>query len=135
LQPTTRIHRRLNAIAAFTLVELLVVIGIIAVLVSILLPTLSRARESAVRLKCANTLRQLHQSMAMYATDQGNGELPRAPYDVRRNTLQLDDAGYMTADTFGHSGYVSENNVPASMFLLMKTMKLPLRFWWNSGGF
>jgi prepilin-type N-terminal cleavage/methylation domain-containing protein len=51
----------------FTLVELLVVIGIIALLVSILLPTLNKAREVASNLKCQSNLKQLGLLMRMYA--------------------------------------------------------------------
>lgn len=67
------LHRR-----AFTLIELLVVISIIALLIAILLPALSRARESAKNLSCLNNARQTALGVCSKATDD-NGKFERPP--------------------------------------------------------
>ncbi|MGN6627342.1 MAG: type II secretion system protein [Tepidisphaeraceae bacterium] len=62
--------------SAFTLVELLVVIGIIALLISILLPTLNRARDAANTVKCLSNLKQFGSAILLYANDNKNFLVP-----------------------------------------------------------
>src|ERR1700742_751732 len=66
---------------AFTLVELLVVIGIVAILIAMIMPALARTREMAKRTQCASNLRQLGTALIMYAMDNRQ-ELPLMARDV-----------------------------------------------------
>ena len=65
---------------AFTLVELLVVIGIIAVLIAVLLPALRKARQAAQTATCLSNLRQIGAAYVMYVNADRNGYLPMVSY-------------------------------------------------------
>src|SRR6185295_14102906 len=79
---------------AFTLVELLVVIGIVALLVAILLPALHRARETALSLQCKSNLRQIYIGFALYAHDF-NDYIPACAPGADNWHYHLGPGGYL----------------------------------------
>jgi len=82
--------------AAFTLVELLVVIGIIALLIAILLPALASARRSAARVACASNLRQIGIATVAYSVDN-KGYVPEyRRYDTWNRDAALTNYTYYT---------------------------------------
>jgi len=111
----------------FTLVELLVVIGIIALLISILLPSLAKAREQGIRTKCLANLRSLQTAVTMYANDSRQF-VPATNWGGNQTTNGKMYAGWLyptgpftspgvlgagTATQFGNSGFTGP--VPESL--------------------
>ena len=90
----------------FTLVELLVVIGIIALLIGILLPALSRAREMAKRTACSANLRSLGQLALMYANDN-KGRFPLAVEELATGQL---NPQYVTDELYTAFGFADVLN-------------------------
>lgn len=116
----TRLNRRSSQ--GFTLVELLVVIGIIALLISILLPALNAAKERANRVKCASNLRQIGQGLLLYANDN-KGQYPRVRYQIGAAPNAFTGGGTLTVpDPFGPQ--VQVNDVTACLFLLIRNADL-----------
>jgi prepilin-type N-terminal cleavage/methylation domain-containing protein/prepilin-type processing-associated H-X9-DG protein len=92
----------LSRVRAFTLVELLVVIGIIALLISILLPALSRARMTASTLSCQANLHSIGQGLLIYVVDN-HGTLPYGWFSGLWNSNGTGQAGFNPA---GESDWV-----------------------------
>jgi prepilin-type N-terminal cleavage/methylation domain-containing protein len=109
---------RKHRAVGFTLVELLVVIGIIALLISILLPALNSARERASRVKCSSNLRQLGQAINTYAADN-KGHYPRVRHVS--GGIPVFYTGFYREGAFGPTGDPEQNDVTAALFLLVKS--------------
>jgi len=115
---STHAHSVARRRFGFTLVELLVVVGIISLLVSILLPALAKARAQADRVKCMSNLRQVGYAMQMYRNENRNTHFPAGNYGFWDdntgkalspwNPLAYWGVAYLPY-AIGNGGYAGEN--------------------------
>ena len=107
----------------FTLVELLVVVAIIALLVSILLPTLGRAREQTRRTMCLANVRNIGVGLVLYA--QANKGKPPILPDVNQTTAEYDDALKMGDECLAYGGDGLGTGAQQNLCLLVKIGVVP----------
>ena len=112
--------------SAFTIIELLVVIGIMTILMAILLPVVERVRHRGYINACAANLHTIGQAMTMYA-NENRGNYPRATYDAALAASSGWTAGTDNAlpDDFSPPGPHTPNDITAAVWLLMRAQKLP----------
>jgi prepilin-type N-terminal cleavage/methylation domain-containing protein/prepilin-type processing-associated H-X9-DG protein len=107
----------------FTLVELLVVIGIITVLIGILLPALSKARAQAIAIACASNLRQLYICIQIYASANRTFVIPAAGANESSSTSVAPDLWWGT-DTLGSALAIASNSPTYDQTLIERIDKI-----------
>ena len=111
----------------FTLVELLLVVALIALLISILLPSLTRAKESAKRSVCQNQLKQIYEASIDYAMGQLRRFPPRPQAWSQYHVGNFDPPSNTDSYVMGFKLLVDAKTLPDASLLFC-----PLDTWWSA---
>jgi len=106
---------------AFTLLEILAVIFIIAIVTAVLLPTITRTHEPANRVKCGSNLRMIGQAIQLYA-NENKGNYPRVMYT--QDLPPTWGTGVTAPNAFADPNRPTANDVTAGVFLLLRTQDI-----------
>lgn len=112
MQTTSSTRSPFRAHAAFTLIEMLVVISVIGILASLLLPAINRARESARGVQCQSNLKNFGVIMLSYATNASNGAFCSGAFDLKRDGVPT-EIGWV-ADAVRRGAVPSEMLCPSN---------------------
>ncbi|MEZ6242512.1 MAG: DUF1559 domain-containing protein [Phycisphaerales bacterium] len=111
---------------AFTIIELLVVIGVIATIIAITLPALGSARESARRIQCMNNLRQIGLGVTMYMDTESKGILPEVfPIITPENNNEISLLDIMADYIDAPKPHRVDPNDPTSPWVVTDPYKCP----------
>jgi prepilin-type processing-associated H-X9-DG protein len=101
--------------------EVLILVGIVALLISIILPSITRLRQTAGRTKCGSNLRQIGQAILLYS-NENKGAYPRTVYTP--GAMPTWGTGAGAANPFSSPDRPADNDVTAAMFLLIRTQDI-----------
>jgi prepilin-type processing-associated H-X9-DG protein/prepilin-type N-terminal cleavage/methylation domain-containing protein len=119
---TDRLGLRQRSAGGFTLIEVLVVVAIIALLVSILLPSLQRAREQTKSLVCRTNMKTIHQAMTIYL----NQNLDFFPYDATPSRPSVPDSAPNGANPWEMFYKCVQKGIPRHMTAAEVQEKAPI---------
>ena len=108
----------------FTVIELLVVLGIVGVVLAVVLPSVERVRHQAYITKCGSNLHQIDVALSVYE-NENHGNWPRTGYDPATADAPVKGTGASSPDPFVAGSAVQANDLTAGLFLLMRVERLP----------
>ena len=109
------VWKKRQEMSAFTLIELLVVISIISLLISILLPALGAARQSAQAIKCSTMLKSLGMANAIYASDGKGWQVPNTTWGIDNGFVTGGSGSEATVNWYNITGFRQALNWPMSI--------------------